>query len=145
MTKLSPDWRNYLYLQQAESVGIHKPILAALYAVHKEPTVTEEETGLGISPANRIPWERLNSFVQQVEYAANTIRTLTETPIDRCWEPGQLWEAIASLAKNTNPAPDLKILDLKQMNRARSDRSSVSCYQLVSSARNQSPSRGCLK
>ena len=92
MATLSPDRRNYLYLQQAERVGIHKPILAALYAVHKEPMLTEEETGLGISPANRIPWERLNSFVQQVEYAANTIRSLTEILIVSGWEPGQLWD-----------------------------------------------------
>lgn len=92
MTQLSPDQRNYLYLQAAERVGIHKPILAALYAVHNEPMVAEEETGLGISPANRIPWERLNSFIQQVEYAANTIRSLTDTLIDGGWEPGQLWD-----------------------------------------------------
>ncbi|MFP5271257.1 hypothetical protein [Coleofasciculus sp.] len=38
MAILSPDQRNYYYLLAAERVGIHKPILAALYQVHSSPT-----------------------------------------------------------------------------------------------------------
>lgn len=92
MAKLSPDQRNYLYLKAAERVGIHKPILAALYAVHEQPKVAEDETGLGISPAHRIPWERLHTIDQQIEYAANTIRSLTESLMNQGWEPRQFWD-----------------------------------------------------
>lgn len=93
MAKLSPDQRNYKYLGDAERVGIHKPILAALYVAHSSPQLEDGETGLGISPANRIGLSDVNTFAKQVYYAANTIRSLTESLRAKGWESSQLWDA----------------------------------------------------
>jgi hypothetical protein len=51
MATLSPDQRNYYYLLESERTGIHKPILAALYQIHSSPSLSDGQTGLGISPA----------------------------------------------------------------------------------------------
>ena len=47
MTTLLPDQRNYYYLIEAARAGIHKPILAALYAAHNQPQLADGEIGLG--------------------------------------------------------------------------------------------------
>jgi hypothetical protein len=93
MAPLSPDQRNYYYLVEAARTGIHKPILAALYAVHQQPQFPGGETGLGIAPANRIALEQVNSFATQVQYAANTIRSLTDELIAQGWQGADLWNA----------------------------------------------------
>ncbi|MEM9905306.1 MAG: D-Ala-D-Ala carboxypeptidase family metallohydrolase [Cyanobacteria bacterium P01_D01_bin.44] len=92
MAELVPDQRNYYYLLEAERVGIHKPILAALYTVHQSPRLTDGETGLGISPANRIPAEQVNAFPEQVQFAANTIRSLTSDLTAQGWSGRDLWD-----------------------------------------------------
>jgi hypothetical protein len=91
MAKLAADQRNYYYLLDAERSGIHKPILAALYAAHQSPVLRDGETGLGISPANRIPPEILQSFPGQTQYAANTIRSLTNVLTAKGWRGTELW------------------------------------------------------
>lgn len=91
MGKLTPDQRNYLYLLEAERAGIHKPILAALYQVQGKPTLEDGETGLGIAPANRIPLDQVNTFSGQVQYAANTIRSITDSLIAQGWQAADLW------------------------------------------------------
>lgn len=91
MAPHSPDQRNYIYMLEAARAGIHKPILAALYAVHDEPTLNGSDTGLGISPANRIPLDRVDTFNEQVQYAANTIRSLTDSLVEAGWRGSQLW------------------------------------------------------
>ena len=91
MGTLLPNQRNYHYLIEAERAGIHKPILAALYQAHASPALADGERGLGISPANRIPWEQVNTFPAQVQYAANVIRSLTESLIAKGWEGIDLW------------------------------------------------------
>ncbi|MEQ9550288.1 MAG: D-Ala-D-Ala carboxypeptidase family metallohydrolase [Coleofasciculus sp. G3-WIS-01] len=91
MTILSPDQRNYYYLLAAERVGIHKPILAALYQVHSSPTLADEETGLGISPANRVSPDQVNTLPEQVQYAANVIRSLTDSLIVQGQQGTDLW------------------------------------------------------
>ncbi|HEY9859341.1 MAG TPA: D-Ala-D-Ala carboxypeptidase family metallohydrolase [Candidatus Obscuribacterales bacterium] len=91
MGKLTPDQRNYLYLLEAERAGIHKPILAALYQVQGKPTLEDGETGLGIAPANRIPLGEVNTFTGQVQYAANTIRSITDSLIAQGWQGADLW------------------------------------------------------
>ncbi|HEY9737282.1 MAG TPA: D-Ala-D-Ala carboxypeptidase family metallohydrolase [Trichocoleus sp.] len=91
MTQLSPDQRNYYYLIEAARAGIHKPILAALYAVHQQPTLVDGETGLGISSINRIALEQVNSLPEQVQYAANTLRSLTGALIAEGWPGSDLW------------------------------------------------------
>ena len=93
MTELVPDQRNYYYLLEAERAGIHKPILAGLYTVHQSPRLMDGETGLGIAAANRVPVEQVNTFPEQVQYAANTLRSLTSTLTADGWNGGDLWDA----------------------------------------------------
>lgn len=95
MTTLSPDQRNYYYLIEAARVGIHKPILAALYAVHSQPRLTDGESGLGIVPANQIDIAQVNTFAEQVQFAANTLRSLTDSLIQQGWPGTDLWDARA--------------------------------------------------
>lgn len=93
MTLLSPDQRNYYYLIEAARAGIHKPILAALYEVHNEPHLADGESGLGIAPANRVSVDRVNTFPEQVQYAANTLRSLTDALTVQGWQGNDLWDA----------------------------------------------------
>ncbi len=93
MAILSPDQRNYYYIIEAERAGIHKPILAALYQAHSSPSLSDGETGLGISPANRVSLTQVNTFPEQVEYAANAIRSLTDSLIAEGWTGADLWKA----------------------------------------------------
>lgn len=95
MAEHSPDQRNEYYLMAAARVGIHKSILAALYAVHGKPPLTDGETGLGIAPANRIPPSQVNTFPEQVHYAANTMRSLTDQLTAEGWQGTDLWNAEA--------------------------------------------------
>ncbi len=92
MTTLLPDQRNYYYLIEAARAGIHKPILAALYAVHNQPRLTDGETGLGIVPTNQIEIRQVNTFAEQVQFAANTIRSLTDALIHQEWPGHDIWD-----------------------------------------------------
>ncbi|HEY9619791.1 MAG TPA: D-Ala-D-Ala carboxypeptidase family metallohydrolase [Crinalium sp.] len=91
MTELTEDQRNYYYLIEAARTGIHKSILAALYAAHKSQPLTDGETGLGIAPINRIPPDQVNTFPEQVQYAANTIRSITSALTAQGWQANDLW------------------------------------------------------
>jgi hypothetical protein len=93
MASLTSDQRHALYLQEAERTGIHQPILAALDSVQNEPTLSEDGTGLGVSPANRISLSQVNTFANQVLYAANTVRSLTHHLIASGWKAADLWNA----------------------------------------------------
>lgn len=93
MATLSLFQRNYYYLLEAERTGIHKPILAALYQAHNSPTCADGQTGLGISPANRVSLAQVNSFPEQVQYAANAIRSLTDSLVAQGWVGADLWKA----------------------------------------------------
>ncbi|ESA35784.1 peptidase m15a [Leptolyngbya sp. Heron Island J] len=92
MAELVPDQRNYYYLLESERAGIHKPILAGLYAVHDAPRLMDGETGLGISAANKIPVDQVNTFPEQVQYAANTLRALTNKLTADGWNGSDLWD-----------------------------------------------------
>jgi hypothetical protein len=92
MALFTPEQRTVLYLQAAERAGIHAPILAALYQVQQQPSLPQGETGLGIAPANRITLEQVNGFAEQVQYAASTIRSLTNHLIDQGWKGADLWD-----------------------------------------------------
>ena len=92
MAQLSPDQRNALYLSEAVRAGIHKPILAALYAAHGQPRLEDSETGLGISPANRISVHQVNTLPDQAHYAANTIRSITDSLTAKGWSNRDLWD-----------------------------------------------------
>lgn len=93
MATLVPDQRNYYYLLEAERAGIHKPILAGLYTVHQSPRLMDGETGLGISAANKVPVDQVNTFPEQVQFAANTLRSLTSTLTANGWGGNDLWDA----------------------------------------------------
>ncbi|MEM9009015.1 MAG: D-Ala-D-Ala carboxypeptidase family metallohydrolase [Cyanobacteria bacterium P01_F01_bin.86] len=93
MAELAPDQRNYYYLLEAERAGIHKPILAGLYIVHQSPRLLDGETGLGIAAANKVSVEQVNTFPEQVQYAANTLRGLTNTLTATGWSGSDLWDA----------------------------------------------------
>jgi hypothetical protein len=92
MAGLSADQRNDYYLREATRTGIHKPILAALFAAQGRPSLSDGEVGLGISPANRIPLEQVNTFPEQVQYAANTIRSITDRLIAQGWKGDEIWD-----------------------------------------------------
>lgn len=95
MAELTADQRNYYYLLESARAGIHKSILAALYATHRSPSLADGELGLGIAPANRIPAERVNTFPAQVQFAANTIRSITDRLTALGWKGNDLWNAEA--------------------------------------------------
>src|SRR4028119_426177 len=91
MATLSPDQRNYYYLLEAERAGIHKPILAALYQTHSSPSLSDGATGLGVRPANRVPLTAVNTFPEQVRYAANAVRSWTNSLVAQGWKGVDLW------------------------------------------------------
>jgi hypothetical protein len=91
MARLTPDQRNAIYVAEAERTGIHKPILAALYAAHQQPDLEGGETGLGIAPANRVSLAEVSTFQGQVQYAANTIRSITNKITAQGWQSSDLW------------------------------------------------------
>lgn len=95
MAPLASDQRNYYYLIEAARTGIHKPVLAALHTVHQSPRLLDGETGLGIAPANRVAVDQVNTFPEQVQYAANTIRSITDTLTAQGWRGQDLWNAEA--------------------------------------------------
>ncbi len=93
MTKLTPDQRNYYYLIEAERTGIYKAILAALYEAHSDPILSDGETGLGMKPAQNIDQRQLDTLPEQIQYAANGVRALTDNLIAQGWQAGDLWDA----------------------------------------------------
>lgn len=93
MAELTPDRRNYHYLIEAERTGIHKPILAALYRVHRAPILKDDETGLGVSADDKLDRDRLDTFPEQVQYAANLIRILTDDLVKQQWQNEDLWNS----------------------------------------------------
>lgn len=93
MAGLSADQRNQYFLIEAERTGIHKPILAALYAAHRHPQLQDTEVGLGVAPANRIPLEQVSTFPEQVRFAANTVRSITDKLTAQGWKGGDFWDA----------------------------------------------------
>ncbi|MEM9218025.1 MAG: D-Ala-D-Ala carboxypeptidase family metallohydrolase [Cyanobacteria bacterium P01_F01_bin.150] len=94
MADLAPDQRNYFYLLSAERVGIHKSILYALRWVHASPDLTDGEKGLGIT-ANQGRDDSVDTFPEQVQYAANTLRSLTNQLVDEGWSGADLWDSEA--------------------------------------------------
>ncbi|NEQ96121.1 MAG: peptidase M15A [Cyanothece sp. SIO2G6] len=95
MADLAPDQRNYFYLLAAGRVGIHKSILYALRIVQAQPELADGEKGLGISPANQMGSAQIDTFPEQVQYAANTIRSLTNSLIEQGWTGSDFWDSRA--------------------------------------------------
>ena len=98
MAILNADQRNYIYILEAARVGIHKPILAALYVAHsgnRDFQGTAPEKGgatLGMVAANGVTQAKLDSFEEQVQYAANAMRSFTDRLIGKGFSPIALWD-----------------------------------------------------
>ncbi len=106
MAKLTPTQRYYYYLVAAQRTGIHQPILTALYAAHQEPPLDDGETGLGLRPTRQVPLAVLNTFAEQVQYAANTVRALTDDLIAQDWQGKDIWD----VARDRYAEPFLNLL-----------------------------------
>jgi hypothetical protein len=92
MGQLTPEQRRVLYVREATRSGVHKAILAALYQVQAKPALTDGETGLGIAPVHQIVLAQVDTFAAQVQYAANTIRSLTNNLTLNGWNSAALWD-----------------------------------------------------
>lgn len=92
MSTLAPDQRNDYYLLEGGRAGVHKPILAALHAVHHQPQLADGETGLGIAPVHQLDMAEVDTFAAQVQYGANTIRSLTNGLVEQGWNGADLWD-----------------------------------------------------
>ena len=95
MDKLAPDQRNDYYLIEASRTGLHKPLLAALYAVQGQPPLADGETGLGLISIHQVDQAQVDTLVGQVRFAANTLRRLMQRLIDQGWTNTDLWNATA--------------------------------------------------
>ncbi|MEC4806066.1 MAG: D-Ala-D-Ala carboxypeptidase family metallohydrolase [Jaaginema sp. PMC 1079.18] len=95
MATLTPDQRNYYYLLEAERTGIHKPILAALHQAHRSPDLGNSEMGLGVVATGTILPEQIDTFPEQVQYAANIARSLTDYLIAQGWSGEDIWDIAA--------------------------------------------------
>ncbi|WP_035986753.1 D-Ala-D-Ala carboxypeptidase family metallohydrolase [Leptolyngbya sp. KIOST-1] len=113
MSTLAPDQRNYYYLLEGARAGVHKPLLAALYAVQNQPQLADGETGLGIAPIHQIEMAEVDSFAAQVQYGANTLRSLTNSLVEQGWSGADIWDAsvdrysdrfLQAVAKGFTPA-----------------------------------------
>ncbi|MCW6038353.1 peptidase M15A [Spirulina subsalsa FACHB-351] len=91
MSQLTPDQRNYYYLLEAERTGVHKPILAALHYAHRKPSLKDGETGLGVVAAGSVMESHVDTFPEQVQYAANLVRSFTDHLADQGWKGSDLW------------------------------------------------------
>lgn len=93
MPKLTATQRNYLYLIEALRTGIHKPILAAVYSVHNSPILADGEVGLGLSLTSNVEVTQLDTFIEQVQFGANTIRSLADRLLIEGATGNDLWDA----------------------------------------------------
>lgn len=114
MDNLAPDQRNNYYLIEAGRTGIHKALLAALYAAQGQPMLSDGERGLGIAPIHQVSLEQVNTFAGQVQFAANTLRYLTTQLVEQGWPSSDIWNAAAgryadrfleSVANGFTPTP----------------------------------------
>jgi hypothetical protein len=87
--------------------------LAALYAVQGQPQLADGETGLGIAPVNQVDMAEVDTFAAQVQYAANTLRSLTSGLAEQGWGGADIWDAsvdrysdrfLQAVAKGFTPA-----------------------------------------
>jgi hypothetical protein len=93
--KLAPDQRNHYYLTEASRTGIHRPILVALHTVQQQPPLSDGETGLGIVPIHQVELSQVETFPDQVRWAANTLRRLTHRLVNQGWASTDLWDVAA--------------------------------------------------
>jgi hypothetical protein len=142
MAGLSATQRNFHYCNEATRTGIHQPILAALYAAHHRPRLEDGTDGLGVSPANRIALEQVTTFDTQVQFAANTIRSITDKLTAQGWKGSDIWNTaegcysdrfLQSVANGYTPptsdlaAARLEATDLQKLRAAYLDNWALDC------------------
>jgi hypothetical protein len=93
MSRLIAEQRADFFSQAAVRTGIHASLLAALSEVHLAPQLGDRETGLGIAPADQIPWEAVDTFAGQVYYAANTLVCLMQFLLAQGWRGADFWSS----------------------------------------------------
>ena len=93
MPKLTATQRNYLYLIEALRTGIHKPVLAAVYSVQNSPILADGEVGLGLSLTSNVEVTQLDTFMEQVQFGANTIRSLADRLLVDGATGNDIWDA----------------------------------------------------
>lgn len=92
MNPSQADQRHLYYQVESQRTGINPAILSALYQVHRSPLLADGETGLGLLPINQITQEQLDSFPEQVQFASNTIRAITDRLIEQGWKNTEIWD-----------------------------------------------------
>ena len=142
MAGLNAAQRNFYYCNEATRTGIHQPVLAALYAAQHRPLLEDGTAGLGISPANRIALEQVTTFATQVQFAANTIRSITDKLTAQGWKGSDIWDLAAgrysdrflqAIANGYTPPPSdlaaarLEASDLQQLQTAYLDHWAQDC------------------
>ena len=146
MAGLSAAQRNFHYGNEATRTGIHKPILAALYAAHHRPLLEDGTVGLGVSPVNRIALEQVTTFATQVQFAANTIRSITDKLTAQGWKGSDIWDVaqgcysdrfLQAIANGYTPptsdlsAARLEATDFQQLQTAYSDHWALDCKAIL--------------
>ena len=142
MAALSAAQRNFHYCNEATRTGIHQPVLAALYAAQQRPLLEDGTVGLGVSPANRIALEQVTTFATQVQFAANTVRSITDKLTAQGWKGSDIWNLaegrysdrfLQSIANGYIPptsdlaAARLESTDLQQLQTAYLDHWALDC------------------
>lgn len=92
MARLTWEQRQHYYQREARRTGVHLPLLVALHHCQQSPPLGDGEVGLGIGAIHDLLPHQLDSFPQQVHYAANTLRWLLEMLMDQHWSSGDLWQ-----------------------------------------------------
>ena len=93
MSSLTAPQCYHLYQQAAQRTGLHAPLLAALAQVHTQPRWADGTTGLGITPAQQIALDQVNTLAGQVNIAADTLRTLMQRCIQQGWSAAEFWHS----------------------------------------------------
>ncbi|GAB4458399.1 MAG: hypothetical protein OHK0037_02220 [Elainellaceae cyanobacterium] len=115
MKPLNAAQRKAYFQHAGDRAGVHAPLLAALYAVHQAPLLSDGEVGLGVSPANQVSLTDVQTLWGQAQSAASTIRSITDRLIAQGWQSTDLWDVdrgrygdrfVTALAEGYLPPPN---------------------------------------
>lgn len=94
MEPLTRAQQDDLYRQHARRTGIHAPILTALHQVQATPLLADGTRGLGVSPANQMALTQVDTLTEQVAYAADALRSLTDRLTVEGWPSKEIWDVV---------------------------------------------------
>ncbi|GAB4141114.1 MAG: hypothetical protein Fur0046_16950 [Cyanobacteria bacterium J069] len=115
MEPLNAAQRQAYFQRAGDRAGVHAPLLAALYAIHQAPPLSDGEVGLGISPANQVALRDVETLWGQTQTAASTIRSITDRLTAQGWQSADLWDVdrgrygdrfLTTLAEGYLPPPN---------------------------------------